>query len=89
MLPDNLEQKVALLHDNPTVGFVHSNLMLIDAAGQMVAENIWNKDTRRDYIKAWACRVPHNLSRIVQYGSSFLLALPWCAKNVLPPAGQL
>ena len=51
MLPDNLEYKVQLLDEHPDVGFVHSNLILIDDKGEVVAWEIWNEDSRRDYIE--------------------------------------
>jgi glycosyltransferase involved in cell wall biosynthesis len=51
MLPDNLGLKIKLLEDNRDVGFVHSNLMLIDPRGKVLAENMWAKETRSDYIK--------------------------------------
>jgi glycosyltransferase involved in cell wall biosynthesis len=50
MLPDNLEQKVQLLEKYPRVGFVHSNILLIDSKGEVIAWNIWNEDSRRDYM---------------------------------------
>jgi glycosyltransferase involved in cell wall biosynthesis len=51
MLPDNLELKVNLLDEHPQVGFVHSNILLIDEKGEVVADNIWYEYSRRDYIK--------------------------------------
>ena len=51
MLPDNLALKVRLLDKHPRVGLVHSNIMIIDDKGEIVAENIWYKNSRRDYIK--------------------------------------
>jgi glycosyltransferase involved in cell wall biosynthesis len=51
MMPDNLERKVRLLDEHPDVGFVHSNLVLIDVKGEIVSQNIWNEDSRHDYIK--------------------------------------
>ena len=49
MLPENLERKVHLLDDHPEIGFVHSNLILIGDSGEIVAQEIWNEDSRRDY----------------------------------------
>ena len=49
MLPENLERKVHLLDEHPEVGFVHSNLIRIDDKGEIVAREIWNEDSRRDY----------------------------------------
>ncbi|MGC2062960.1 MAG: glycosyltransferase, partial [Thermodesulfovibrionales bacterium] len=51
MLPDNLERKVRLLDEHPNVGFVHSNIIVIDSTGEVVSWNIWNEDSRRDYIE--------------------------------------
>jgi glycosyltransferase involved in cell wall biosynthesis len=51
MLPENLERKVDLLDKHPDVGFVHSNLILIDQKGEIVAPEIWSEDSRRDYIE--------------------------------------
>lgn len=51
MLPDNLERKVRLLDDNLNIGFVHSNIMLIDPQGGVIASNIWEEDSRRDYME--------------------------------------
>ena len=51
MMPDNLERKVCLLDEHPDVGFVHSNIMIIDSKGEVVSSNIWNEDSRHDYIK--------------------------------------
>ena len=51
MLPENLERKIRLLDEHPEVGFVHSNLIVIDSDGEVFAENIWHEDSRRDYIE--------------------------------------
>ena len=51
MLPANLEYKVRLLDEHPGVGFVHSNLILIDEKGEIIAPEIWNEDSRLDYIE--------------------------------------
>ena len=49
MEPQNIEKKVALLEANPQVGFVHSNVSLIDAQGRVLSEH-WESDSTRDYI---------------------------------------
>jgi glycosyltransferase involved in cell wall biosynthesis len=49
MAPDNIEKKVALLEANPKVGFVHSNVLMIDDRGQVLSEH-WESDSRRDYV---------------------------------------
>lgn len=51
MLPQNLARKVACLDAHPGVGFVHSNIMLIDQAGGVVATQSWAEDSRRDYVE--------------------------------------
>jgi GT2 family glycosyltransferase len=51
MFPNNLENKVHLLDEHPEVGFVHSNLILIDDTGEIIAPEIWNEDSRHDYIE--------------------------------------
>ena len=51
MLPDNLEFKVHLLDEHLDVGFVHSNLILIDNKGEVVAPEIWYEGSRHDYIE--------------------------------------
>lgn len=51
MLPDNLERKVRLLDEHPEVGFVHSNIIIIDSHGEVLAQDMWNEDARRDYIE--------------------------------------
>lgn len=51
MLPNNLESKVRLLDQHPEVGLVHSNLILIDGKNKVIAPEIWNEDSRRDYIE--------------------------------------
>jgi glycosyltransferase involved in cell wall biosynthesis len=49
MMPQNVERKVALLKANPRVGFVHSNILMIDEEGKVLSEH-WERDTCRDYI---------------------------------------
>lgn len=52
MLRENLARKVAVLDAHPGVGFVHSNLLLIDEAGRRVAGDIWAEESRRDYVES-------------------------------------
>jgi len=52
MLPENLQKKVRVLDEHPNVGFVHSNLILFDQKGRDVANNIWSRDSRKDYIES-------------------------------------
>jgi glycosyltransferase involved in cell wall biosynthesis len=51
MLPDNLRRKVQLLDAHSDVGFVHSNIVLIDLKGEILSPCIWNADSRCDYIE--------------------------------------
>src|SRR4030095_4409310 len=51
MMPQNLEKKVALLEANPRLGFVHSNVLMVDGHGQVLSEH-WELDSRRDYVVA-------------------------------------
>jgi len=50
MLPENLERKVRLLEEHPSVGFVHSDLILIDAKGRPLGRR-WNDESIRDYVE--------------------------------------
>jgi len=72
MLPENLEQKVRLLDDHPEVGFVHSNIMLIDSKGEVIASNIWAEDSTRDYIED-GIRVFQKFVDHVPFGSSIFI----------------
>lgn len=49
MMPQNIERKIALLEANPQVGFVHSNILMIDAQGGVLSEH-WEIESKRDYI---------------------------------------
>jgi glycosyltransferase involved in cell wall biosynthesis len=49
MRPENIEKKVAVLETNPQVGFVHSNVLMIDDQGQVLSEH-WESDSTRDYV---------------------------------------
>ena len=51
MLPGNLKFKVQLLDEHPEVGFVHSNIILIDDRGEVVVPEIWFEGSRHDYIE--------------------------------------
>ena len=51
MMPQNIENKVALLETHPQVGFVHSNVLMIDEEGHVLSEH-WEIDSRRDYVAA-------------------------------------
>lgn len=51
MLPENLERKVRLLDLHPQVGFVHSDIVVVDSSGNVRANHIWDVDSRRDYVE--------------------------------------
>lgn len=51
MLPDNLERKARLLDEHPDVGFVHSDILIVDTEGKTVGDHIWYKDSTTDYIE--------------------------------------
>jgi len=51
MLPENLERKARLLDEHPDVGFVHSDILIIDAEGKTIVDHIWYKDSTIDYIE--------------------------------------
>jgi len=72
MLPENLEQKVHLLDEHPQVGFVHSNIMLMDSKGEVIASNIWVEDSTRDYIEdgIW---VFQSFVKYMAFGSSIFI----------------
>ncbi|MEW6602779.1 MAG: glycosyltransferase [Nitrospirota bacterium] len=72
MLPDNLERKIALLDENARVGLVHSNIMLIDTEGKIVSQNIWNKDSTRDYIEEGSA-VFKKFLEYLPFGSSIFI----------------
>lgn len=50
MLPDNLERKVIVLDENPRVGIVHSDVLMIDQNGQILDKKCF-EDAKRDYIE--------------------------------------
>jgi len=51
MLPENLAHKVRLLDEHPEVGFVHSNIQVIDSNGDIVDLKLLPEDSTRDYIE--------------------------------------
>lgn len=65
MLSDNLARKVAFLDAYPSAAFVHSNLWLIDDAGQRYREH-WHEDSRRDYVTPGAEWLERFALRLVQ-----------------------
>lgn len=51
MSPNNLERKVSILDKNPNVGFVHSDIQLINPLGEIISDTIWYEGSRIDYIE--------------------------------------
>ena len=85
MLPDNLERKVRLLDEHPEVGFVHSNISIIDSDGEVLAQNMWNEDARRDYIEDGLTAFKKYISRLHSGASFFIgavLARRSCYKKI-------
>lgn len=72
MLPENLERKVRILEEHPEVGFVHSNLTRIDPEGRVIARQIWNEDSRREYFKN-GLEVFHRFLADLPLGSSIFI----------------
>lgn len=68
MFPENLASKVRVLDSHANVGFVHSNILRIDASGQGSEEH-WATDSRFDYVERGDTFVPRYLRRMVAYGS--------------------
>jgi glycosyltransferase involved in cell wall biosynthesis len=68
MLPTNLERKVEFLDAHPHVGFVHSNLLRVDADGRPFAEH-WAAESRQDCIETGREFVPRYLMRMHSFGS--------------------
>jgi glycosyltransferase involved in cell wall biosynthesis len=72
MLPQNLERKVRVLEAHSRVGFVHSDLILIDSLGAVVSPHGWSEDARRDSLEdgltAFRRFVDH-----IQLGSSIFI----------------
>jgi glycosyltransferase involved in cell wall biosynthesis len=73
VMPQNIEKKVALLEANPQVGFVHSNILMIDDYGQILGEH-WEPDSTRDYI----CSGREFFLRMIEPGKNYV-----CCPSVL------
>jgi glycosyltransferase involved in cell wall biosynthesis len=73
MMPQNIEKKVALLEANPQVGFVHSNVLMIDDLGQVLSEH-WESDSTRDYV----CSGREFFIRMIEPGKNYV-----CCPSVL------
>jgi len=75
MLPQNLARKVAVLDAHPGVGFVHSNLLLVDETGRCVASGIWADQSRRDYVESGRVAFPQFLMAMPRASSIFIGAV--------------
>jgi glycosyltransferase involved in cell wall biosynthesis len=53
MLPENIELKLGVLIKNPGVGFVHSNIFMIDNRGSILQEH-WEENSKKDYVREGA-----------------------------------
>jgi hypothetical protein len=87
MLPHNLEYKVNLLDKNPEVGFVHSNLILIDDKGEIIATEIWNKDSRKDYIENGLTLLEKYLSYL-PFGASLFIGAVLARRKCYEKVGR-
>jgi glycosyltransferase involved in cell wall biosynthesis len=87
MLPENLERKIRLLDEHPEVGFVHSNLIVIDQDGKVVADHIWCNDSRRDYIEAGLVRFQKFLD-LIHWGSSIFIGTIVARRNCYEHIGN-
>ncbi|MEJ2008461.1 MAG: glycosyltransferase [Acidobacteriota bacterium] len=72
MMPDNIERKVRLLNEHRDVGFVHSNIFIIDPEGEVVSRNIWNKDSRSDYVEK-GITIFHRFLQSLPLGASIFI----------------
>jgi glycosyltransferase involved in cell wall biosynthesis len=87
MLPANLEYKVHLLDEHPEVGFVHSNLILIDEMGEIIAPEIWNEDSRRDYIEDGLTLLKKYLSYL-PFGASLFIGAVLARRKCYEKVGR-
>jgi glycosyltransferase involved in cell wall biosynthesis len=87
MLPENLERKVHLLDKQPDVGFVHSNLILIDDKGTVVAPEIWYQGSRRDYIEDGLTAVKKYLSYL-PFGASIFIGAVLARRSCYEKVGE-
>lgn len=87
MRPDNLARKVAILDAQPTVGLVHSNLVLIDPLGAVVAKEIWAAESRVDYIEAGPV-VFRNFVMTMPYAASIFIGAVLARKACYDAVGR-
>jgi glycosyltransferase involved in cell wall biosynthesis len=71
MLPENIERKVAVLDKHPSVGFVHSNLLLINGQGEVISEH-WVPDSTRDYLEPGIQVFERYLKKMTETASIFI-----------------
>jgi glycosyltransferase involved in cell wall biosynthesis len=72
MMPDNLKRKVRLLNEHSDVGLVHSNICIIDPLGKVVSQNIWARESRKDYVEK-GMTIFHRLLRALPLGASIFI----------------
>jgi glycosyltransferase involved in cell wall biosynthesis len=72
MLPENLERKVRVLDTHPEIGFVHSNMMLIDSGGAVVRPHSWSEDARGDSVERGIIAFRRMLDR-AHFGSTIFI----------------
>jgi glycosyltransferase involved in cell wall biosynthesis len=72
MLPENLARKVQVLDEHQAVGYVHSNIFIIDTRGDVLWSNIWSEDPRRDYIDDGLSVFQRHLSYL-HFGASLFM----------------
>ncbi len=82
MMAQNIERKVELLEANPRVGFVHSNVLMIDDQGRVLSEH-WESDSRRDHV----CTGWEFFSKMIEPDKNYVccpsvLARRECYKNL-------
>lgn len=87
MLPHNIEYKVRLLDEHPDVGFVHSNLILIDTNGKVIANNIWYKGSRKDYIEDGITAF-HKYVEYLPFGASIFIGAVLARKSCYEKVGE-
>jgi hypothetical protein len=75
------------LDKHPDVGFVHSNLILIDDKGAVVAPEIWYEGSRRDYIEDGLTAVKKYLSYL-PYGASIFIGAVLARRSCYEKVGE-
>lgn len=74
MMPDNIERKVRLMDECPNVGFVHSDVLLIDEAGNRLKRKMFS-GAQHNYIKDGLSIFRHYILRMPVGASVFIGAV--------------